>query len=1066
MQRIDGPGTEVAADKAGAPKEKSVPPLAATITPVIQRQSAAATGGLTAPPSVARRLQSRRGRGHALPAATRRQMEGVFGADFGGVRVHTDGEAGRISEQLGARAFTLGRDVYFGRGEFRLTSAAGRRLLGHELVHVVQQGGFFGGNTRMNAVASSIIMRTVEDYISRHRTAGVLRPERLGNSLRRHLIRNDYDARGVRWVLGVIRALNSDQQAEVSLFLIRGSDSNFRRSLAGSNHGLRLLGQLEEHLRDGIFRAAALWGGASDYSAWADRVRANIDSGRRSAAREAAAEAEEQQRATAPVEEQERRQRRTPARVVRERATAESSEETECREEPVTGFEEGYGECVEDPEAPFEEAYERTQPVTEFRPRRRVERPEGDERAAKSGAERAAIEGELSGEDLAFGCWLRRMSALEDCTAEDRPENPGRMMRQELIEAIADIRRSLEIGEETCGGQEPEYDTEFNMLLGTCRQRLERLEIALEENDRPIRELRARQEAWRRGIRESALLQTAFMSVMPQSVQGIFSEAFLIGFSTELPSQEIEDLPREIQEHPLAFYAGYLGGMPLGLWHGLTDMIDGIGDLLQLLWRYSTPRYIWQYITDRDEFWDERLREYRQYQAISQALQRFGAEFRRDPSVILETSVDLGLAVGSFAGRRFTRDFLRRDPRRQGGVIGDLVGRVLFEILLDVLLALATAGVGNYLRGVVGVGQGARATGRFANFLRPIVQNSRSIRRIFNIPDQLDEAAAAARLAEQTMGRSEATRIAGAAEDATALARRGGRTGDLPEVETPGRSSSSSRLSQPNVRDTPSTVVDETDIRRLSRHTDSFEGHNYRITESGSIWVCTSCNNITSDINFVINRPGSNLLNDPTAIGRIHYILSNGQNINLNRRVLRTIVEKTRERRKSIRRTLEHLTNLTRHSPPGADVVVGDLARGRNWHQGASWVLDYIERNTLWTRIDSLEVRAGGHRVYGRAREYDLVAAGHRFEFKDWNDFYPQTFAEQFARDLEITGPRNLRWIFSTDMGLSRQELRVAMLRALNREIRGSGSGRARLRLLRREFEAHFNEIVLINPRL
>jgi hypothetical protein len=76
-----------------------------------------------------------------LDAGTLSLMESAFGESFGDVRVHTGGEAERMNEELGARAVTRGRDVYFDRGEYDPATAEGRELLAHELAHVVQQSG-------------------------------------------------------------------------------------------------------------------------------------------------------------------------------------------------------------------------------------------------------------------------------------------------------------------------------------------------------------------------------------------------------------------------------------------------------------------------------------------------------------------------------------------------------------------------------------------------------------------------------------------------------------------------------------------------------------------------------------------------------------------------------------------------------------------------------------------------------------------------------------------------------------------------------------------------------------
>ncbi|HEX6835024.1 MAG TPA: DUF4157 domain-containing protein, partial [Polyangia bacterium] len=78
------------------------------------------------------------GGGAPLGGGVRARMERTLGADLGGVRVHTGGESADAAESLGARAFTVGSDVHFGRGEFAPGSKEGDRLLAHELTHVVQ----------------------------------------------------------------------------------------------------------------------------------------------------------------------------------------------------------------------------------------------------------------------------------------------------------------------------------------------------------------------------------------------------------------------------------------------------------------------------------------------------------------------------------------------------------------------------------------------------------------------------------------------------------------------------------------------------------------------------------------------------------------------------------------------------------------------------------------------------------------------------------------------------------------------------------------------------------------
>jgi hypothetical protein len=79
--------------------------------------------------------------GTPLDAGVREVMEGRFGHDFSTVRVHTGSAANEFAAAIGARAYTSRRDIVFGAGRYDPQSAAGRRLLAHELAHVVQQSG-------------------------------------------------------------------------------------------------------------------------------------------------------------------------------------------------------------------------------------------------------------------------------------------------------------------------------------------------------------------------------------------------------------------------------------------------------------------------------------------------------------------------------------------------------------------------------------------------------------------------------------------------------------------------------------------------------------------------------------------------------------------------------------------------------------------------------------------------------------------------------------------------------------------------------------------------------------
>lgn len=84
-------------------------------------------------------LAQSKGNGFNLPEPTRQKMERGIGADFSQVRLHTNAPAVQMNEDLQARAFTNGRDIYFNQGEYAPHTLPGQHLLAHELTHVVQQ---------------------------------------------------------------------------------------------------------------------------------------------------------------------------------------------------------------------------------------------------------------------------------------------------------------------------------------------------------------------------------------------------------------------------------------------------------------------------------------------------------------------------------------------------------------------------------------------------------------------------------------------------------------------------------------------------------------------------------------------------------------------------------------------------------------------------------------------------------------------------------------------------------------------------------------------------------------
>ena len=93
----------------------------------------------TASPQLSNRIKQASGGGRVMDPKVRAEMESSFGRDFSDVHIHTDQEALEMNKELGAQAFTHGKDIYFNSGKYHPETATGKHLLAHELTHVVQQ---------------------------------------------------------------------------------------------------------------------------------------------------------------------------------------------------------------------------------------------------------------------------------------------------------------------------------------------------------------------------------------------------------------------------------------------------------------------------------------------------------------------------------------------------------------------------------------------------------------------------------------------------------------------------------------------------------------------------------------------------------------------------------------------------------------------------------------------------------------------------------------------------------------------------------------------------------------
>jgi len=98
-------------------------------------------GGGVASTDLESSIQNARGSGQALEPNLQEEMGQAMGADFSGVRVHTDAQSDQLNKSIQAKAFTTGQDVFFRQGAYVPSSRNGQELIAHELTHVVQQNG-------------------------------------------------------------------------------------------------------------------------------------------------------------------------------------------------------------------------------------------------------------------------------------------------------------------------------------------------------------------------------------------------------------------------------------------------------------------------------------------------------------------------------------------------------------------------------------------------------------------------------------------------------------------------------------------------------------------------------------------------------------------------------------------------------------------------------------------------------------------------------------------------------------------------------------------------------------
>lgn len=92
-------------------------------------------------PWVQTTIQKTQGKGRAMDGDIKTFMEERIGADFSKVNIHTDASAIQMNQQLGAKAFATGNDIYFNQNQYQPNHHEGQKLIAHELAHTLQQTG-------------------------------------------------------------------------------------------------------------------------------------------------------------------------------------------------------------------------------------------------------------------------------------------------------------------------------------------------------------------------------------------------------------------------------------------------------------------------------------------------------------------------------------------------------------------------------------------------------------------------------------------------------------------------------------------------------------------------------------------------------------------------------------------------------------------------------------------------------------------------------------------------------------------------------------------------------------
>ena len=138
-------------------------------------------------------IQKKRGVGNVLPSAIKEEAKQKLGHDFDDVRIHTDTAADQISSKINAKAFTIGKDIFFKKDAYAPGSEKGRETLLHEMTHVVQQSGAAPTNGKLKLGAPDTTHEKEAESLSKNSTQATDTMPVAGNASNTTVQREDED---------------------------------------------------------------------------------------------------------------------------------------------------------------------------------------------------------------------------------------------------------------------------------------------------------------------------------------------------------------------------------------------------------------------------------------------------------------------------------------------------------------------------------------------------------------------------------------------------------------------------------------------------------------------------------------------------------------------------------------------------------------------------------------------------------------------------------------------------------------------------------------------------------